>query len=194
MAPKKEDLRVKKTKKALYEAFLSLLSQKPYEDITVNELCDAAFVRRATFYKHYSDKLGFLTAYTRSLRDKFDATVEKLDNSAPDKDYYVAYAKRIVAFVSENMSAIENIIESDLFPFVLSVILEQNYKDTCAYLEKSVASGMKLRASATVTASMCAGGVASVIYTWLKSEKEKSDECIAEEIGTLISALIGGEN
>ena len=127
MAPKKEDLRVKKTKKALYEAFLSLLSQKPYEDITVNELCDAACVRRATFYKHYSDKLGFLTAYTRSLRDKFDATVEKLDNSAPDKDYYVAYAKRIVAFVSENMSAIENIIESDLFPFVLSVILEPRF-------------------------------------------------------------------
>lgn len=194
MSTQKEDLRVRKTKKALYEAFLSLLSQKPYEEITVNELCDAAGVRRATFYKHYTDKLGFLTAYTRSLRDKFDTTVHLPENSAPDKDYYVSYAKRMVSFVSENISAIENIIESDLFPFVLSVILEQNYKDTCIYLEKSVKEGMKLRASVNFIASICAGGAASVIYTWLKNGRVQSEESVAEELGILISSLIGEDS
>ena len=62
MQSKKEDLRVRKTKKALFDAFMSLLAKKPYEDITINELCDAADVRRATFYKHYSDKVSFVTA------------------------------------------------------------------------------------------------------------------------------------
>jgi AcrR family transcriptional regulator len=72
----KEDLRVKKTKKALYDAFMTLLSEKQFEDITVNELCDAAGVRRATFYKHYSDKFDFLTAYVRLLRDRIDRMIE----------------------------------------------------------------------------------------------------------------------
>ena len=191
MQSKKEDLRVRKTKKALYEAFMVLLSQKSYEDITINELCDAAGVRRATFYKHYSDKLSFVTAYTRSLRAKFDSSFLKIENTAPDKNYYVAYAERMVAFISENLLAIENIIESDVFPFVLSVILEQNYKDTCVYLEKSVASGMKLQASVTTTASMCAGGVASAIYIWLKEDRTRPAETVAKEIGALISSLIG---
>jgi hypothetical protein len=100
----------------------------------------------------------------------------------------------MVSFVSENISAIENIIESDLFPFVLSVILEQNYKDTCIYLEKSVKEGMKLRASVNSIASICAGGAASVIYTWLKNGRVQSEESVAEELGILISALIGEDN
>ena len=191
MVSRKEDLRVRKTKKALYDGFMYLLSKKAYEDITVNELCETAGVRRATFYKHYSDKLSFLTAYTRSLRDKFDATVQKLGNSADNKNYYISYAKRMVAFISENISAVENIVKSDLFPFVLSTILEQNYKDTCRHLENSIAEGMVLRTSVQTTASMCAGGVASVIYAWLKEGRKQSEDSIAEEIGILISALIG---
>ena len=101
----KEDLRVQKTKKALSEAFIALLSEKTFEEITINELCDTAGVRRATFYKHYADKFSFLTAYTRALRDRFDDKIWKLGDPAPNKDYYVAYGKRIITFISENMTA-----------------------------------------------------------------------------------------
>ena len=171
----REDLRVQKTKKALSEAFISLLSEKTFEEITVNELCDAAGVRRATFYKHYSDKFGFFTAYVRSLRGRFDDNIWKLGDPAPSKEYYVAYGKRIISFISENTNAFKNIIDSELFPLVLSIILEQNYKDTCVHLEKSVSAGMPIVASIPATASMIAGGVASVIYTWLKIEKTKKE-------------------
>jgi AcrR family transcriptional regulator len=69
----KEDLRIVKTKRALSSAFLQLLREKHFEEITINELCDRAEIRRATFYKHYTDKLNFLACFTRSLRDQFDA-------------------------------------------------------------------------------------------------------------------------
>ena len=46
----KEDLRVKKTKRALTLAFIELLKVKHFEDITINELCEKAEIRRATFY------------------------------------------------------------------------------------------------------------------------------------------------
>ena len=79
----KEDLRVRKTKKALFDAFIKLLSQKPFDEITVNELCDEAGVRRATFYKHYSDKFDFLTAYVRLLRDRIDRMIWKDEKPLP---------------------------------------------------------------------------------------------------------------
>lgn len=186
----KEDLRVQRTRKALNEAFMKLLSEKPFEEITINELCDAAGVRRATFYKHYADKFSFLTAYTHSLRDKFDRETQTKVTPSPDKDYYVAYAKRIVGFIHENLSAIEHVIRSDMFPFVLSAILAQNFKDTCKHLESSVKDGMPLVASIESISSMCAGGVAAVIYTWLNSENRKHPDAIAEEIGALISAVL----
>lgn len=81
----KDDLRVIRTKKALSEAFIELLNSKTFDEITVNELCEEAGIRRATFYKHYSDKYDFLTAYTRSLRDRFESSVWKSKKPGPTK-------------------------------------------------------------------------------------------------------------
>ena len=65
---RKEDLRVTRTKKALTDMLRALLETKRFEDITVNELCEKAKIRRATFYKHFDDKYAFL-AYIAFLRD-----------------------------------------------------------------------------------------------------------------------------
>lgn len=186
----KEDLRVRKTKRALFEAFTRLVGEKTIDEITVNELCEAADIRRATFYKHYSDKYDFLTAYTSYLRDNFDSIMRKSGKPTLTTDYYVAYAKRIVGFITENEVAIDNIYKSNLFPSVMFTIVEQNYKDTCDRLRVSVASGMKLSASVEVTASMCAGGVATTIYHWLSGGKKMSPDELADQIGAVVAAAI----
>ena len=187
----KEDLRVKRTKKALFSAFLTLIQEKAIDELTVNELCDVAGIRRATFYKHYSDKYDFLTAYTCHLRDNFDKAMRKNGDHALTTDYYVAYAKRIVKFISENEIAIDNIYKSNLFPNVMYTIVEQNYKDTCERLNASIAQGMKLSASVEVIASMCSGGVGATICHWLEKGKNKSPDELAEQIGAVIASIIG---
>lgn len=187
----KEDLRVRKTKKALHMAFLDLLSHKTFEEITINELCEAAGVRRATFYKHYDDKFSFLTAFTRALRDRFDKTIWKAPNFSNPTKYYVDYAKRIVGYISENEQAVQNIIKSNLFHIVISIILEQNYNDTKERLSQSVGTGMHLCASVETVSAMCTGGVASAIYHWLTEGKKKSPEALAEEIGAVIQSTLG---
>ncbi len=186
----KEDLRVKRTKRALTEAFMKLLTRKSFEDITVNELCDEAGIRRATFYKHYTDKFDFLTAYICSLRDRFDNTIWKSDISAPTKEYYVAYAKRLVGFINENAAAIDNVLRSNMCPSLLAIVVEQNYKDTCERLSASVKAGMSLSASVEVIASMASGAVASAVYAWLKTGKKKPADELADEIGEAVACLI----
>lgn len=49
------DLRVKKTKTSIVNAFLELRSKKPLEKITVKELAELAMINKATFYLHYKD-------------------------------------------------------------------------------------------------------------------------------------------
>lgn len=55
-----EDLRIKKTKRAVKEAFYSLLSAKDFEKISVKDISDRAMISRNTFYLHYSDKYDLL--------------------------------------------------------------------------------------------------------------------------------------
>ncbi len=54
------DLRVKKTQRALMDTFLELLKMKSFNQITIQGLCEHAMVRRSTFYKHYNDKYDLL--------------------------------------------------------------------------------------------------------------------------------------
>ena len=49
------DLREKKTKRSINNAFLQIRSKKPLEKITVKELCELAEISKATFYLHYKD-------------------------------------------------------------------------------------------------------------------------------------------
>ena len=62
----KTDLRIRKTYKALCDAFVTILEKKRFDDLTVNELCDEATIRRATFYKHFADMISFLFLSAKS--------------------------------------------------------------------------------------------------------------------------------
>ncbi len=186
----KEDLRVRKTKKALSDAFISLLKEKHFEQITINELCERAEIRRATFYKHYTDKLHFLACFTRSLRDQFDISFWSSDKPESTADYYIEYVKHAIEYLDYNSELVENMLKSDLFPTMMTIITEQNYKDTKARLEKSAAAGMKLHASIDTVAAMFTGGVATSIYIWLLCGKKKPADELAHEIGCMIKANI----
>lgn len=53
---KKTDLRVIRTKNAIRQAFLALLEEKDFDEITVRDLTTRAEINRGTFYVHYKDK------------------------------------------------------------------------------------------------------------------------------------------
>src|SRR5256885_10811660 len=53
---KKEDQRVRRTRDRLGDAIMALLVEKPFDDITVQDVLDRAEVSRSTFYTHFRDK------------------------------------------------------------------------------------------------------------------------------------------
>ncbi|ASZ06943.1 MULTISPECIES: TetR/AcrR family transcriptional regulator [Enterococcus] len=53
---KKIDLRVKRTHKMIIEAFIRLVEEKGYDNVTVQDIADEAMINRATFYAHFKDK------------------------------------------------------------------------------------------------------------------------------------------
>ena len=52
----KIDARVRRTRDALGDALITLMQEKPFDTITVQDVLDRAHVSRSTFYAHYSDK------------------------------------------------------------------------------------------------------------------------------------------
>lgn len=61
------DPRVRRTRRWLQEAFLALVLEKGFEQVTVNDITARAGVNRATFYKHYLDKWDLLTSWVDEM-------------------------------------------------------------------------------------------------------------------------------
>ena len=55
-AKHKIDRRIARTRASLHRALISLILEKGYDSITVEEICEAANVGRSTFYLHYTSK------------------------------------------------------------------------------------------------------------------------------------------
>src|SRR5260221_11237122 len=61
MEQEKRDRRTRKTRQILRDTLLTLLKEKRYDDISVQDIIERADVARSTFYVHYVDKDDLLT-------------------------------------------------------------------------------------------------------------------------------------
>lgn len=64
-----EDRRVRRTRALLQDALTSLIVEKGYDAVTVQEIIDRADVGRATFYAHFADKRTLLASRLEDLRE-----------------------------------------------------------------------------------------------------------------------------
>jgi AcrR family transcriptional regulator len=56
------DPRIRRTRKLLQGALGTLMQSKSFDEISVQDIAEAATVNRATFYDHYNDKFALLEA------------------------------------------------------------------------------------------------------------------------------------
>jgi AcrR family transcriptional regulator len=95
-----EDKRVTKTKKNVKDSFIKLLTEKPFDDITVTELCDTAGMSRITFYTHYSDKYELTESLFQELMQIVQEEYENLQKSNPDNDPMISYCNLLDSVIS----------------------------------------------------------------------------------------------
>ena len=188
---RKEDARVSRTRAKLFSSFTELLSEKTFEDITINEICVRADIRRATFYKHFSDKYDFLAGLTRQLRKNFEERFqkEKIFTNRPPTDFYFEYIKALVDYLDRNDTIVRLIFDSNMTSSLVSVVVEENYIKTKERLDEDFKKGLKLIASTDTVAIYLAGGISNAIIKWLREDKKMPKDELICEINALVSTV-----
>lgn len=107
----KTDLRIRKPYKALCDAFVTILEKKRFDDLTVNELCDEAMIRRATFYKHFADQYDFFSFFIRQKQDQFISQAKEETHPNGIYAYTLYLTQRSILYFKEHESLIQNILK-----------------------------------------------------------------------------------
>ncbi len=77
------DRRVRRTRKLLHDAFISLVIEKGYEKTTIQDILDRADVGRSTFYVHYRDKEALLTANFDAMHEQLEHELDQIAATDP---------------------------------------------------------------------------------------------------------------
>ncbi|SEK60268.1 TetR/AcrR family transcriptional regulator [Paenibacillus sp. OK003] len=114
----KEDLRVRRTHKLLYNALLELMENQSFENITVKQICDLAMVHRTTFYTHFNDKYDLLSNALRQIAEEeldFSSTLHSPAESL--KEILSAARKNKNVFkqlLSEERDSLRNLLRREM--------------------------------------------------------------------------------
>jgi AcrR family transcriptional regulator len=79
----KVDRRIAKSQEAIKKAFIELMSEKNFDDITIQDISDRANVSRGTIYLHYLDKFDLLD----KLIEEHINELRELCKSASEMDF-----------------------------------------------------------------------------------------------------------
>lgn len=186
---KKLDLRIVKTHKALYDAFSEMLCEKKFEDITINELCERAMVRRATFYKHFEDKYDFFAYFVRNIRMQLSEKIPKTIIDENPSAYYFYIFKEFFTFLNEHKALVNTAMNSSVMPGLLDILSDEIQSDIFSHLKEEKDSGVHFPMSIHVLAAFYAGGIIQITREKLTSSINCTDEELFEQYNAIISSF-----
>ena len=68
----------------IFDALTDLLSEKPYDKITVQDIADRAMINRATFYAHYADKDELYHFIITHILEELSEMIDKAQATTPN--------------------------------------------------------------------------------------------------------------
>ncbi|GLB46418.1 hypothetical protein WR164_03970 [Philodulcilactobacillus myokoensis] len=191
------DLRIKKTYKALINAFLELIQQKSFKEISIQELCDHALVRRATFYHHFKNKeafANFITNYfvrqifpenfiKRTVSDTSELTLEET---------YRKYIKFLFEYIDRHKKLIDSLNLSQTLPIVIDALSDNLVDFYKKYLKvRNKRDDILQNVDPNLMANYIAGGLISALkYSFRNNSSSLSRKTAINHIAKIMYKLL----
>ena len=183
------DLRIKKTYRALFDAFTELLEEHRFEDLTVAMLCDRALIRRTTFYKHFRDKNDYFAFYIDELmtglpQNRTDAAdAEPLDDVQALRHEVFEDAMNMILAHEQLM---DNILASSMSGMLTGMICDRIARSIRERVMSSLAEDALAPVSLETTSEFIAGGIIRLFTIWWESGHDLERR---PEIADVVDAL-----
>ena len=176
---KKQDRRVQRTKKAIRNAFLHLLSEKELEKISVKEIAEYADVDRKTVYNYYTGVYDILDDLESELARDFEKAIANFDFASREvQDIFIELAGLLEMRkdIYSLLMKIDNSRLASKFMVYLKGKIEQVIGRVGAYSTDKIA----------VAAEYITSGMYMAYKHWFNSDRKQSLEEFTLEVSRVV--------
>jgi AcrR family transcriptional regulator len=160
-----------RTQKAFTDALLSLIRERPYEEISVTDICRRADFVRKTFYNHFDSKDDVVRCLISDVFYQLETSMD-LKNMSIGQILLVAFQ-----FVANNRESLLLFSERGLIRFAHKSIEQYITKEHI--LTKLEKTEIDERAYKYISAQI-SSVLVSIIETWIENQFSDSIEFLAE--------------
>ncbi|MEI4620452.1 TetR/AcrR family transcriptional regulator [Bacillus cereus] len=173
------DRRIVKTKEAIKNAFVELMSEKNFDQITIQDITDRANIGRRTFYSHYLDKYDLLDKFTEEHINE----LEKICAWSSDLDFIDA---NVIWFeyLENNYSFFSTLLKSKGAPYFRSRFLEFVIKELKD--EVNVNEGKNQGLNKDVIIQFLGVAIVGIVESYFTNELNEPSRVVAEQVGILL--------
>lgn len=182
MKMNKNDLRVKKTKNALYNTLMELMKTKSFEEIKVSDICNEALINRSTFYAHYNDKYELLKDAIDNLKNSLIEELNQNIKTSNTKEYYLEMISILLNHIEEKRSIYQQIMLNNRNSIMVDILYDVLDHDITSKIKKTKSE----KIPGEIIAKFYIGAVFNVGIIFLKNEKKYSKQEILEYLNKLI--------
>lgn len=174
-----EDRRVRRTRGLLQDALRTLIAEKGYDKVTVQDILDRADVGRATFYAHFRDKDDLMLSRfeeTRgSLREHLAGFLRA--SGGPTLDL----ARALFEHAEEHRSEYRTLVGSRSGSAILALVHRDLTKVVREHFAEAVA-GHRLAPAVPVdvVANYVVSGFVALLTQWLDNPRARTAEQMAQ--------------
>jgi len=187
-AAKTPDRRVVKTKKAIRNAFASLVTEKDFREITVSELAERAEINRKTFYNYYDGIYSVVEEIQNEILDLFDTAMNEIEFRAGESSAYVIF-ERLATVINSDLDFYLQLLQMRGSERLMDRIVEVLKAKTKKLLTDQVSIDAD---RIDLMLDFAFSGMISVYTRWLSSERSRPIEEVTGMIGTLCVSGING--
>lgn len=186
----KEDSRIMRSKRDLKNALLNLMTIKPFDKITVMDICNEAMINRMTFYNHFVDKKDLLNTLFYDIRKDIIEKHNELNKDITLQSDTVRFCTSIIVLIVEFYLENDKISKS-FTSSNESLILEHIEKNANKIVQELMLKKENMEKNDTIlTLSFFSGGLANMALTWYKHQDKISKEELYESMAMALKVAL----
>ncbi|MGM9592680.1 MAG: TetR/AcrR family transcriptional regulator [Oscillospiraceae bacterium] len=169
------------------DAFEDILSEKTFDDITVNELCQKALIRRPTFYSHFEDKYDFLRFYFNEIQTQIESEADEVSS---DMIGHFAHSwSSLIRFVDVHPELIRVGLKSTSLPLMFDILTEHIFASSQSHFRDYLSKNRPdLLGYADTVSAFVVGGIIQNLKRYLYGEC-KNAESLSNEMVFIFESL-----